>query len=287
MAWTALLAASWLFASAAPPATDLGLTTEWVSLPAGVFLMGSESGRPDERPIHRVAVDAFSIARTETTVEQYRACVLAQVCTPPLLVWDAVSDYGATYNWGAPGREHHPINGVSWREAALFCSWSGARLPSEAEWEWAARGPGSRTWPWGEEAVDGRSPRRANLADEAARRVQPEWSIVGGYDDGWPGTAPVGSFPDGATPQAVHDLAGNVWEWVADRYTPDYASPAPPARVSQRVARGGSFISTPAMARSATRYAVHADLALDGVGFRCARDADAVGPVRGRADRRP
>ena len=263
-----------LLCLATTPAPAPAPEIAWRPIEGGSFRMGSLSGRPDEQPVHRVTIEPFAIARTETTVAQYRTCVVAGVCRAPLLEWDAVSDLGAFYNWGAPGRDQHPMNGVSWRDAVLFCSWAGGRLPSEAEWEWAARGAEARTWPWGEKAVRGGGEPLANLADESARKAKRSWTIVIGYDDGAVGTAPVASYPAGATPAGVHDLAGNVWEWVANRYTPDYQSPPPPANRSQRVARGGSYISTPQMARSATRYPVAPALALDGVGFRCARDEE-------------
>ena len=111
----------------------------WRAVPAGVVTVGTESGRPDQRPAHQVRLPGFRVMLTEATVAQYRTCTRAGQCTTPR-GHSPASPESQRLNWGADGREEHPINGIGWAQAKAFCAWAGGRLPTEAEWASAARG---------------------------------------------------------------------------------------------------------------------------------------------------
>lgn len=195
---------------------------EWVALPAGRFLMGvRDPGEAfgDAVPAHVVSLKAFEMSRTDVTVEQYAACVSAGRCAAPAT--------GGNCNWGKPGRQQHPVNCVSWEQAARYAVFAGARLPTEAEWEYAATSGGrDRKYPWG-----GQDPA-CGLA------------VMGGcYTEG---TLPVCSRPAGNTAQGLCDMAGNVWQWTQDKYIGSYSgAPADGSAFETagqaRVTRGGSF----------------------------------------------
>ena len=228
---------------------------EWVRIAGGAYRMGSADGSDDERPVHEVEVGTFEMARTETTVEQYGACVKAGACTAPR----SSNKYD---NWGKAGRERHPVNTVTWDHAVAFCRWAGGRLPTEAEWEYAARGRGRPvTYPWGEEKA---------TCDRAVMNG-------GGYGCGEDRTWPVCSKERGNTPEGLCDMAGNVWEWVSDWYDKGYyassprRSPSGPSRGSGRVLRGGSFGSYAAGLRVSYRNVYSPGVASVVLGFRCAR----------------
>jgi len=216
-----------------------------VYVPAGEFIMGSDEGDSDEQPVHTVYLDAFYIDKTEVTNAQYRKCVEAGAC-------DAPSD---TIYYDDGNYAQRPVVFVNWYQADDYCRWAGKRLPSEAEWEKAARGTDGRTYPWGE-GID---------CDHA------QYYGCGG------GTVPVGSRPKGASPYGVLDMAGNVWEWVADWYGKDYYSRSPGRNPSgsdsgeYRVLRGGSWSSEAYVVRSAYRHWNDPGSRGSGVGFRCAR----------------
>ena len=162
--------------------------------------MGSNDGEPDENPVHLVTVPTFQMTRTPVTVDQFKACVDAGACTAP--------GTHASCNWGQPDRGSHPVNCVRWSQAQAFANWAGGRLPTEAEWEYAARS-GGRDWkyPWGNEKA---------TCDRAVMRD----SSGGGC--GSNGTLPVCSKPMGNTSQGLCDMAGNVWEWLQDWYHDSY-----------------------------------------------------------------
>jgi sulfatase modifying factor 1 len=166
-----------------------------VVVPAGWFVMGSDDGPRSSRPAHRVFLEAFAIGRTEVTNAQMQAFV------------QATGEEPQSWQEGTgPGSDEEPARGILWREAQAYCAWLGMRLPTEAEWEKAARGTDGRTYPWG----DTWEASRANIA-EAGRA----------------GPVDVGSFLEGASPYAALDMIGNVQEWVADYYDPGYYAVAP------------------------------------------------------------
>jgi serine/threonine-protein kinase len=240
-----------------------------VYVPAGEFEMGSEGGRSDESPAHTVALDAFWIDQTEVTNGRYQQCVQAGSCDSPLFEFSETR-----HAWyGRSEYDDFPVVWITWDRAYAYCSWAGARLPTEAEWEYAARGPEGLQFPWGDE-FDG---TRLNWCDAecAAYHGTAEDASI---DDGHFDTAPVGSYPDGASWCGALDMAGNVEEWVADRYG-SYASdrqvnPEGPSSGDLRVMRGGSLAENSSSARGASRGAWDPGVALSDFGFRCAKDAD-------------
>ena len=251
--------------------TVVALNVAMVVVPAGPFKMGSlrdSSGlpgldrdpkpQPDEFPQRSVVLPEFWIDRTEVTNGRYRECVAAGVCSPQA---GGTSDYN-----NSPAFDDYPVVFVSWSDARAYCQWLGKRLPTEAEWEKAARGTDGRIWPWGNNLKDNISGpvERANVSDGAARRL----------------TA-AGSYPKGASPYGALDMAGNVWEWVNDWYRPTYyaerpdpdSSPPGPSEgegTGLKVIRGGSFNSAGINARTADRNGVLPGPSFD-IGLRCAR----------------
>jgi formylglycine-generating enzyme required for sulfatase activity len=177
-----------------------------VRITAGSFSMGTDGpddSQPDEKPVHRVTLPAFQLDRTEVTVGAYAACVAAAACIPFTTVQDSVYSEGQNKwasqfcNWGKARREQHPINCVPWDEAKKFCVWANKRLPTEEEWEYAARGSEGRTYPWGE-AFPG--PSFLNACGEECSDKFSGWTRMYSGNDGWWHTAPVGSFPAGTQP---------------------------------------------------------------------------------------
>jgi eukaryotic-like serine/threonine-protein kinase len=222
-----------------------------VRVPGGSFQMGSEDGSSDEAPVHHVTVDGFWLDRTEVTNGQYERCVEARVCRLPTDCARGKPTYGAA------GMEEHPVICVDWRGAVAYCQWAGARLPTEAEWEYAARGPEGRVYPWGNTWR-----KETANCDESS------------CEDGYDLTAPVGSFPDGASWVGALDMAGNVHEWVADWYRsyPSEAQTHPqgPATGTFRVLRGGSWSNDEWDLRSAKRLLNTPTNTYNTSGFRCA-----------------
>jgi formylglycine-generating enzyme required for sulfatase activity len=215
-------------------------------VPAGPFTMGSEpcvaAPDPDEAPQHRFPCGGFRIGRTPVTNEDYRQFV-------------AATSRRAPAHWPSgvipEGRELHPVTYVSWSDAAAFCAWAGGFLPSEAQWERAARGDDGRAWPWGDE-----TPTR-------------EHATYAGRD-----TSPVARSPGGASPFGLLDLAGNVWEWTASALRP-YPYVAEDGRedgasLEPRVVRGGSFIHGPHELRCSYRHGMLPGAVDHYVGFRLA-----------------
>ena len=238
-----------------------------VYVPKGEFEMGSTEVYPDEQPVHTVALDGFWIDTTEVTNAQYSLWVETGECElPPRVSRDG--------HYGNSAYDDYPVNPVSWHHALDYCSWAGARLPTEAEWEYAARGPGSLKFPWGDD-FDG---TRLNYCDASCLFND----IYGEPDDGYEETAPVGSYQGGASWSGALDMAGNAWEWVADWYAEDYyggsphSNPPGPSAGSYKVLRGGSWDGrAPEHARGAFRYWRNPDATFgDALGFRCARSGD-------------
>ena len=230
--------------------TPAGTQHEMVLVPAGEFIMGADDGLPHEQPRHTVFLDAYHIDQYEVTVAQFRACVEAGACEEP--------ESGGDFNWGKPGRDEHPISGVAWANADAYCQWAGLRLPTEAEWEKAARGTDGRTNPWGE-------------------GIDESKASYGNVD-----VSPVGSFPDGASPYGAMDMAGNMWEVVADGYAGDaylgngLFNPVWEQESDSRIVivRGGSSHSPTQAVRSSFRNAQPKDGTSPWGSFRCARDAE-------------
>jgi len=237
---------------------------EMVYVPAGEFLMGSEDedAFDDEKPEHTVYLDAYWIYQTEVTNAQYRQCVDEGECDVPSNV----------DQFNNPDLDDHPVVYVSWFDADAYCQWAGGRLPTEAEWEKAARGTDGRKFPWGDTGVTG---EKANYCDV---NCEYEW-LDESQDDGYKRTAPVGSYPDGASPYGALDMAGNVWEWVGDWYDEDYYSQSPsinpqgPDSGEYRVLRGGSWSGNGRGLRASARGWYYPEVG-DGFGFRCFRSPE-------------
>jgi formylglycine-generating enzyme required for sulfatase activity len=248
------------------PSAPAGTAQGMVSVGAGPFAMGcnvvvDSECEEDEKAGKTVEVAAFEIDRTEVTVAEYAKCVAAGTClsaglSMPFYDGREQAQFAEFCNW--PKREHYPLNCVSWDQAVVYCRWAGKRLPTEAEWEKAARGTDGRKYPWGNEGY-GAGGKVANIADESAKRRFPDLTIATGYDDGFVGTAPVGSFPAGASPSGALDMIGNVLEWTSD------------ALEGGRAVRGGSFYRGPSLGRASARARGGLTSRDADVGFRCAR----------------
>jgi formylglycine-generating enzyme required for sulfatase activity len=234
---------------------------EMIYIPSGVFLMGSDEGVGNEAPAHRVHLDAFYIDRYPVANEEYKRFVDAT--GHPVPCYDVGWVDASAYNWNPetrtppPGKETHPVVLVSWDDARAYAAWVGKRLPTEAEWERAARSTDGRRWPLGDEFIQGRCNSKESNAG---------------------GTVPVGQYsPDCDSPDGVGDMVGNVWEWTSSLFRP-YPYDADDGRESQeasgwRVLRGGSWVNDLDRARCAAR--LDGDfLFYNNVGFRCAVSAE-------------
>jgi formylglycine-generating enzyme required for sulfatase activity len=234
-----------------PPADP----SKMVSVPAGAFMMGCNAAvddecRADEKPGHEVTLKAFSIDATEVTQAQYYECVKAGACLAPSCDWEPCG-----------ARAEHPVVCVNRVDALAYCKFQNKRLPTEAEWEKAARGTEAPKFPWGNDPVDC---TRANIA-----------GCVGG-------TVPVGSYPTGISPYGALDMAGNVVEWVSDVYNPTYyavspaADPPGPAatpQYDQFVGRGGGWQGVAIWHRASSRDDYEAAYLKSTFGIRCASDS--------------
>lgn len=267
---TGLLLGPFASLAQAPPGGD---GAPMGPIPAGEFLRGRDDGDADERPARRLSLDTFRLDIYEVTNDRFARFVAATGHRTDAekegwaWVWSGRWEKVRGADWrhpkgpqsGIAGLGAHPVVQVSWNDASAYCRWAGKRLPTEAEWEKAARGTDGRRWPWG----DAFDRQRANVA---------------GHEDGFAETAPVGSFPAGVSPYGIHDLAGNVWEWVADRYAADAYSKAPPRNPSGpttgklRVVRGGSWGGPPEWSSAVNRYSRVPDYRNNKIGFRCAQD---------------
>lgn len=258
-----------------------------VFIPGGTFAMGSDEGMPHESPVHPVTLAAFWMDRTEVTVGEYRRFVMAtgHRTEAEKTGWSAVFDV-ATREWtrvdGArwshpegpahPATEDEPVTQLAWSDAAAYARWANKRLPTEAEWERAARGGlEGKTYAWGDEL------RPAGKV--VANWWQGSFPARNTLEDGFLGRAPVARFP--ANGYGLYDVAGNVWEWCADWYDARYydaspsKNPSGPASGAERVMRGGSFLCAENFCvnyRVAGRGHAPPDSGANHVGFRCARD---------------
>lgn len=224
-----------------------------IPVPAGPFVFGSDEGRANERPRRVVEGEAFAMTRTEISNAQYRRFVEA-------------TGHRSAFYAGHPqlGLDDRPVVGVSWADAEAFCRHHGLRLPSEREYERAARGPDGAPFPWGSQPLD-------------ATRANGGSAVCCGPDerDGYGATAPVESFPEGASREGILNLIGNVWEWTRDAYAGEGVSAASTGEARYRVLRGGAWNSDPARLTTTYRLAYDAEFrfAANG-GFRCVRSPD-------------
>ncbi|MBT3711829.1 MAG: SUMF1/EgtB/PvdO family nonheme iron enzyme [Anaerolineae bacterium] len=242
--------------STLPTQTSTPLPTEIIStrdavmvlVPSDVFWMGSDKGEDDEKPSHTVDLKDFYIDKYEVTNAQYLECVNASKCLKP---------ENTTYFFDQNKRfVDHPVVYVGWQDAADFCAWRDARLPTEAEWEKAARGIDRFYYPWGSEWHN----KKANAT---------------GADDGYSNTSPVMSLEEGKSPYGVFNMAGNVWEWVGGWYDVypkgDLAASSYFGEV-RRIARGGSWNDNKGNILTYKRYDLHPETYNNQIGFRCASD---------------
>jgi len=265
-------------------------------VPAGAFTMGADPAEgylrcvairgdackpswfEDEDPIHKVYLDEFYIDIYEVTNAQFLQFAEATGYVTDAervgygTVWDEGWKEVPGVNWRHPTSPRsgiatlmdHPVAQVTWNDANAYCAWAGKRLPTEAEWAKAARGTDGRIYPWGNEWEG----ERLNHG----QGVPPRWD----ESDGYRYTAPVGTFPAGESPYGVHNMGGNVWEWVADWHDPEYYARSPyenpkgPPSGEKGLCRGGSWWSYSASARTATRHAIPRGAAMSAGGFRCA-----------------
>jgi formylglycine-generating enzyme required for sulfatase activity len=248
---------------------------------------------PDIRPQHTVYLDAFWIDQTEVTVAMFRAFVEATgyVTTaeregygrpykpgPKEQEWPQVpgADWQHPRGPGSEAQDDHPVVQVSWDDAVAYCAWVGGGLPTEAQWEKACRGTDARVYPWGNEFVE----RRLNHCD--ARCPVTRWTVDPTFDDGYARTSPVGHYPGGASPYGALDMAGNVWEWTADRYGERYYASSPaenpqgPQMGGQRVQHGGAWVDAgrAGWLSCTARHATGPGNTADDLGFRCAVPAE-------------
>jgi len=224
---------------------------EMVLVPEGIFLQGEDYAFSDEVPMREVFISAFYIDLTEVTYERYKKYIDSRGVEPP-------PDCGFSGpRWNGkefyPEWANHPVTCITWLEARDFCDWAGKRLPTEAEWEKAARGTKGRIWPWGD-----------------------KWDKEK-LNSGSKQTLPVGNFPKGKSPFGALDMAGNAFEWVNDYYNEAYYPTAPdrnpqgPSTGEDRVLKGGSFASEQILTRCSYRSHLKPDVRKIYNGFRCAQ----------------
>jgi formylglycine-generating enzyme required for sulfatase activity len=241
-----------------------------ITIPGGTFVMGDSAGDPNEAP-KRVTVTPFRLMKTEVTNRSFAAFVKAtgHVTDRERAGWGWVWPAGKWIrrkgaDWRHPhgpddsikGRDDHPVIQVSFNDAQAYCKWRGLRLPTEAEWEFAARGSDGRRYPWGNDPPRQSAPFRTNFGSVPCCGAD--------GTDGYVKTAPVGRFPAGASPFGIQDMAGNVWEWTSDRF---------PGEPQWMAIRGGGWGNNPYCLRVSYRHGNRPEYGLDLVGFRCAGDA--------------
>jgi formylglycine-generating enzyme required for sulfatase activity len=260
-----------------------------VYVPAGEFQMGSTEAQiaaaialcrqhyspcnnwyyEREGPAHAVSMAGFWIDQAEVTNVQYRRCVEGGVCSEPL----ACTKGDPTY--ADPEKADHPVVCVRWDDAQAYCGWAGARLPTEAEWEYAFRGEQGSIYPWGD-SFDG---SRLNYCDSSCAEPHADDE----YEDGYPCTAPVGAFPQDVSWSGATGMSGNVSEWVADWFgaysTGALSSPTGPESGDEKMLKGCSWFSPPAYCRGSARPSVVPGARYDYLGFRCARSPQTAAAV--------
>jgi len=243
---------------------------EMVPVPAGWFLMGSDKKKDrlayfTEFPQRKVYLDGFEIAKHEVTTVQFLKFILA-TDRPPLIDW--------RYDGGnfQESMASHPVMHVSWFDADAYCRWAGKRLPTEAEWEKAARGEDGRIYPWGNQSAGLTRSNFGRSGLSGPVRDRPERLML------YPPIISVDKYDNALSPYGVYQMVGNVAEWVADWYDKDYYKKAPeknpkgPAKGTQRAFRGGGWIDSTPTVRAAHRNGSNPDTKMNWLGFRCARD---------------
>ena len=245
-----------IFATSFASAVERG--SKMVLIPAGEFLMGNkeEGGRKDERPPHAVTLDAYYIDQYEVTGKDFEVYMKDQPKVHPTITgW-----YGRKVR---PDMTHRPVFGLTWERCRNYCAWAGKRLPTEAEWERAAKGREGRIYPWGNEDPDSSRANYGRCCFVMKGLVFRE----------------VGKLPAGKTPDNIYDLAGNVAEWVYDWYDKNYYKVSPsknpkgPEKGKYHVIRGGAWNSLPGYMRSSSRYGYDDAKDFYGIGCRCAKGA--------------
>ncbi len=258
--WLAALALTFVFSPA--------YSSNWITVPAGQFIMGDSQGDANEKPV-QVDVGKFQIMQHEVTNKDFKAFIKATGYITDTsrngkaYVWtnkwrkDSNASYLHPHGKGSSIKQldNHPVVQVSNRDAQAYCMYHDARLPTEAEWEFAARGTDGRRYPWGNQLpVQGFTQALANYGTDNCCAAEDA--------DGFATTAPVGSYPKGQSPFGIHDMAGNVWEWTSTPF---------PGKPSENVIRGGGWGNNRYCLRVSYRHGNPPDIGLNMVGFRCAR----------------
>jgi formylglycine-generating enzyme required for sulfatase activity len=229
-------------APTAPPVAEM-----MVEIPAGEFTMGNDGGDDDEKPAHTVTLEAFEIDMFEVTNADFARFVEETG-------YQTEAEKAGELGWRAyaEGKDNYPVVKVTWNDADAYCQWAGKHLPTEVEWEKAARGEEGFIYPWGNEW----DPAKVNAKESGFR-----------------GTVAVGSFAEGASPYGVFDMAGNVWEWMADWYQPYPDSTYQSEYFGEKfkVTRGGGWFQEANLVTASNRSATDPSAANDDLGFRCAR----------------
>ena len=256
---------------------DLLCPDGMASIAGGKLSMGSNDGETDERPVHDVTLNAFCIDLSEVTVAQYDACAKDGACpaAPKNVDWAGIQAHDHAVwdgfcNEGKADRAGHPINCVSFDQARAYCKHQDKRLPSEEEWELAARGSEGRAYPWGNDRPAATLLNACGTECAAqAKLLDLELAALYDQNDGFVATAPVRSFPSGRTPNGVFDLGGNVGEWTSSAYCP---YPGSNCTSETRATRGSSWTSDEIReARAAARSKASPTARTADVGFRCAK----------------
>jgi eukaryotic-like serine/threonine-protein kinase len=241
-----------------PSVTPTASAVPMVFVPDGEFTMGNDHGDSEDKPAHPVYLSSFYIDTYEVTNSSYRSCVMEGVCQPPTYLG---SETRLSY-FDDPQYNNYPVIWVNWDMARTFCEWRGMRLPTDAEWEKAARGKDARSYPWGE----GYDCGHANFSPN-------DQACVGD-------TAEVGRYPLNVSPYGAFDMAGNVWEWVQDWFMDGYYlespldNPAGPDSGTERVIRGGAWVSKYYHLTTYNRDRKVPSLTAKSIGMRCACRAD-------------